>query len=140
MYCQNCGQDLHGSESVCPNCGEAIKDGKPMPAASEPNLGKSQPAHPPVANPSSPPSWSQPTPTKVRNWKHDLWVGFVAFLFVFIGVPSCLGGGCLLLMAVASHPSSVDVMGMYLIALAMMGVSGGLLYLLIKVNRDSTRR
>ena len=137
MYCQNCGQDLKGGETVCPNCGESVIDGTAVPAADQPNAGDSLPTQPPVANGSSPPSWSQPAPVKPRNWKHDLWVGFVAFLFVFLGVPSCLGGGCLLLLNAGS--SSANVLTI-LIAAGLIALSGVLLYLLIKVNRDSTRR
>ena len=133
MYCQNCGQDLKGSETLCPNCGEPVIGGTPEPAAD----GESQPTQPPVAKASGPPSWSQPAQVKLRNWKHDLWVGFVAFLFVFLGVPSCLGGGCLLLLNAGS--SSADVLTI-LIAAGLIALSGALLYLLIKVYRDSTRR
>ena len=140
MYCQNCGQDLEGNEKICPNCGSPLTLGTVTPVDDHKSPRQPQGELPPVANASAPPGWRPPESTKPRDWKNDLWIGFVAFLFVFIGVPSCLGGGCMLLIQFGAHDYGGRTWLSYLIPIGLIGISGALLYLLIKVNRGDSKR
>ena len=112
MYCNNCGHDMEASEAICPNCG----------TAAEGSAFEVPPLMPP-------PSGS--------GWK-SLWTVLVVLLCIFIGLPSCLLGGCALVVAASGLGGAGNSARNALGGLAFLALFGALLYVMIRMVKGKS--
>jgi len=96
VYCNNCGQDLEMDTDVCPNCGQPVI-GQQYVAYPRQQLGKPKLQKPAV---------------RVLS----------VILLVLLGVPTCLGGGCFLLVGGVQLTSGVQGLFVFAFGVVLMGV------------------
>jgi len=106
MYCENCGKDLTQQDTVCPNCGAAA-------------IAKNLVEYPRIL-------------PKKKTRAQIVWQILAVLVLVLIGAPSCLMGGCFLIITVAGAGASSYKDPSYwlvpVIGLAMVGVFVGAIY------------
>jgi len=134
-YCQYCGQDLPDVGATCPNCGGPMPQRPSKPPwqgdRPAPRFGppvELEPGHYPLEG--QPPPVMQPTRSGPMPWHRVLAIT----LFVLIGIPSCLCGGCFLMIS-GSAIGSGSQLGVMALSLALLAVFGLLLTFLVRSHR-----